>query len=665
MKEIKEWGIDNLLVAFGLLIVGYVIVKRGYQLINYAITGNVFIIGGVKSFFFVYGGIILSIFLICFFYLIFNKKLKSEKDIGEEKYENAASPRLAMILNILFFVFLTFALIFLFFSEPYSRPLSYLIFICFAFAVIASEIIFLSKNSKYVKFILLHLVILAVVIRLVPHLRFFDLLGADPYTYRELSNLIISNGHVVSKSFYSLFTGMHYITASTSLLTGLSYKLSALASIGSFFVSALVLLFFIGKRIINTQVGLFAVLIVIICDQLIASSLTLRPVVLGLAASIFIINSLIREKKDNIVRFKIIAIVFMVLLIISHMYTSIVFLIIIFSFLFGNYLYIFMTKNRIKEENLKQTKQILGIVLVLLFFVLLFSYWGYVTRGKTSITYLENIANLGKNMLNQNIEEVKQTLIIRPVEEHRFVNFLPSMFFYTFAGIGFLCWIRKKERYAFMFGLATIGLFLCTYVPKLLGTDILMVYRINSFLYCLMSFPVALIMVKICNIPRKNFAKGVIVFFIMFLFAFIMITSQVTDKDSPLIKKEIYGRWNFYRSEIQARDTLMGFYSPYQIISDSVYRRSFRSITSDADENYEIISLIMSKQIPTRNRVIILRNLLLEKPFRLHKPEAKQSLFSIYSILYGDKEFQNVFENQRYNKLYNNKEVLVYASVRK
>ena len=196
--------------------------------------------------------------------------------------ELSAGSSTYLILNILFFGLFFYSILSVYLSpEPHSRPLGYFISTAMATAILAVEILFLPKGKASTGFILLKIALVALSLRFMVQLIFPEVIGVDPWWHRGLTLDMLALGHMPEGHAYSALPMMHLIISSTMLITDLSYRLSAMLSIGFFQVVSLVFVFLLGRLVQGPKIGLLAALLFGIASTNVELGFWIRPITLG------------------------------------------------------------------------------------------------------------------------------------------------------------------------------------------------------------------------------------------------------------------------------------------------------------------------------------------------------------------------------------------------
>ena len=229
------------------------------------------------------------------------------------------------ILSIIFFITLTISLIILYLRpDEYMRPLSYFILISLMAGIVGLEILFLPINKKYNIFTLLQIIIIGLSISLSELLIFPSVIGVDPWWHQTFTSLITQSGYLPGGGYpYSKIPIFHLLIANTSIITTLNYKLSSIFSITfPLVIIGVLIVYSMGKKLINEKIGLLASLILVISNYVINGEIMAIPTTLGGIFLLIIIYLLINFKDNKFILSSILAFLFMSVLILTHTIVS-------------------------------------------------------------------------------------------------------------------------------------------------------------------------------------------------------------------------------------------------------------------------------------------------------------------------------------------------------
>ena len=242
--------------------------------------------------------------------------------------------------------------------------------------IIALEILFAPKK-KFTVSILLQIIIIGLSTSLSQLLLFPTLIGYDPFTHQVFTSLIIKSHHIPYFGNYYNFGYeripiFHLLIANTSLITGLSYKLSSIVSVSFLLIVIGVLLTYnIGKYLISDKIGLLGALILVLSNYIINAEIWIIPNFLGGIFFIVIVYLLLNFKDRNDVLFPILIIFLMFVLILTHTIVSMILVITLITGWFSILIYNYFNK---------KSKISIPLTLGIMFTVSMLVWWMYASN---------------------------------------------------------------------------------------------------------------------------------------------------------------------------------------------------------------------------------------------------------------------------------------------
>lgn len=596
----------------------------------------------------------VTILSSCLIYLLFRKKFKSEAPISLE------TSRLKNVLNLSFYlIFLTCILIYS--MNLYYRPISYFILICVLAGIIASQILYVRQGDR-VTSILLQIFLLSILIRVGIFYNFPSLMGYDAYFHANMARIITNTGFVAplqisSKYFYYPFA--HIFISVTQLMGKTDVKDAIFCSIGfaSIFITAAVYL--IGKKLEGPQMGLLAALLINLNNHNIVTGIAnITPGSLVLCYFIFIIYAIFSEKQE--LKYTGLILLITILMVLTHQLTTFVVLLAVVTIYLGKYLHSHLYKDSPLGTN--------GFNYILFFIVSLQTYWmfTYINPGTSFFEMiflpLVEVFKLGASYSSDELilgsvtnQDTLEVLLLH-------ISYLALPFF---AIGGVLAWFSRedaKKINKFSIALVVVILYSFAYGIPLLGMRNFLTSRWFPLISVFLVLVAASYILKLTSLFASRKAKIPVIFIIVLLFSFVMVTTPGINKDNPLVAKDTTVRNQFKDVEIQAIKTVSGTYSG-NILMDSPYDSClFYSAPGYDTSNatYFNIQHIRTQEID-RNSMVLLRKSTIKEPISINDPDRYGVNF--IQTLPGD--FFNRFEAPEYALVYNNKEVIAYVEEKK
>lgn len=544
-----------------------------------------------------------------------------------------------LFVSLFFIQFMLSVLSFYFRPSLYERPLIYFILTLFMCGTIAMELFL--KNVKS-SLLLLQILLIGVSIAWSQLLIFPSVLGDDPW-YHQMFTLKIMEMHIVPVGYnYSLLPLFHLFVASTSLITGLNYKLSTMFSISSSQIICDILFIYLLCRFLfkNYNLSLLATLLVVIANQHIYLSYWSIPNGFGTIFVLPIFYLLLKVKSDSSVVATILSIVFMAALILTHTLASMFMAIILFVYWLGSntYNYFYSKKDAY-----------FPLSFWILFTTSMFSWWSFVSKST-----IANLAKLIKWGFRRDIPigtgEVSYIPSI-PFSEQIF-NDIGMFLFFALSFVGCFYMLSKKHGTRNTFNFAIIGL-----TPLFLGFFSLLTKhsivedRWWYFSQIFLSIPLAVSFLLIINLFKNNFVKQIFLFFIIVFISFLMIMSPSANVDNHIFSPNSATRAALTESELCAVHTISDNYGIETKIGSDRYFASVNYLHT----NMTIVSidnnLYNGEFRNSSQKFILIRNYIKNSPFKM---------FNTYYKL--DYNLDQKLEEQVFCKVYDSESVNLFMN---
>lgn len=598
----------------------------------------------------------LTILSISSIYIIIRPKIRSHHEITPI----SISPRLLSVLNIIFWSLLSIALL-IWYSNLYYRPLSYFIIISILSAIIAVEI-FSTTDSHRFGSIFAKIVILSLVIRGGIYFNYPSIMGYDAYFHTKIADIIMLTGSVPSFEIsdkYVYAPIVHILIASVGVLCHIPIKYAIFLSIGIVSVISTLFLYMIGRNIAGPQIGLFAVLLANLTNDLIVRGITNITADSLVICYLMVMLYLIFTDTDRIIIWDSLLIFFSFLLVITHQLSTFVVFLILSVLISSQVLISYIHGVRFQKSR--------SIIYLTLFGTAILSYWiGMEFPGGS--TFFDCVLGPFIDVLRAGGEYGSDLLVVGHAYKQPLFDLLILQSSYLilpfFAIGGLLLWISPENKEKFSVAVVAATLFVMVYAIPLLGVRNLLTSRWMPLLCIFLALLAAAFIWQSVSLMLFRMGKICSIFVIVFVFAFLMITTPGINKDNPLIDSNSTIRNQFTFSEIQAARTMgsafMGdtFIDPGFSTVYTVYgfpqTSSGRTQLHSKVQPYDIYS---DKPGETNNLFIV-------RTCTLYEPVPVKA-----SDLYGDMVAQVIpqgffakFESNCYQQIYDSNYVFGYLS---
>ncbi|AKB56364.1 MULTISPECIES: hypothetical protein [Methanosarcina] len=592
----------------------------------------------------------IAILSSCLIYFIFRNKFKSETAISsrEDKFKS--------ILEISFYL-IFLACVFIYSTNLYYRPISSFILICILAAIIASQILYVREGDG-VTSLLLQIFLLSILIRVGIFYNFPSLMGYDAYFHASMARAITDTGFVApieTSSKYFYYPLFHIFVSIIQVMSETDIKDAIFYSIGFASVFSTVGIYLIGKKLEGVQMGLLATLLINLNNHNIVAGITnITPGSLVLCYFIFIIYAIFSEKQS--LRYTGFILLITVLMVLTHQLTTFVVFLSLVSICAGKYLHNHVYKSLFAKTN--------NFNYILFFVISLQTYWMF-TYVNSNTSFLEMVLSPLMDVLQIGSSYSSAELIMGPLNNQETLETLLLHISYLalpfFAIGGVLAWLSReniKKVNKFSIALVVIILYGLAYGIPLLGMRNFLTSRWFPLIAVFLVLVSASYMLKLVSLLDSKKAKIPVMFTIILLFSFVMVTTPGINKDNPLVAKDTTVRNQFKSIEIEAIKTVTVKCSG-NILMDSPYDSClfYRDRAYDTrNATYFNIQHIQTGEIDG-DPTILLRKSTVKEPISINDPER----YGINIIQTLPEGFFNRFNAHDYARVYDNDEVFAYT----
>jgi len=483
------------------------------------------------------------------FYLAFRGRLSKDESLPKLRNVN----RIRSVVRIIFIASISLSILLLW-SNMYYRPPLYFALLLVATACIILEILCLSEEkTSQTTIVLFEIIVLSLSIYAGIYYQFSGIYGTDPWWHNEWIQETVNLGHITRGEFlnngYYLFPVFHLLAAMVQTTTSLASYSAVFISTGVFMAMSCVFIFLIGRKLINTKVGLLAALIVPLTTNSIQRATAIIPMSLGFCFVLVILYLVFcQERKTAVNSFLIILL--SISLILTHTIAALVMLVSLVAIHIG----IKLCKQISRPITPYET---VSLTLILFFGVAMLTRWMQSPTGTPAFFDLSLAQFLSSLQMDA------QFALATPVPPAsipygiKLLNSGGYLLLLGFAAIGALINLHPKNRtegrvaLVFMAGM----LFFLPYSFILFQLENILPSRWIIFLYV----PLAILALQglrsISNLLKYNLVKLGVMILVLLTVIFIMTTNCVANNDSPWVYNGAI-RSGYTQSELTAIETL-------------------------------------------------------------------------------------------------------------
>lgn len=179
--------------------------------------------------------------------------LKKHLNVTPQLYKNARYYDIAWII-----IYCSTIACYYFRPEQYARPLVFFILIAISSGILAGKVIFCKLGKWGIFLSIIETMAIGLALEWSVMLMYPTVVGLDTWTHQE-QTLQIVNGNYIEWYYFPV---MHYMVAGVMEITGLSYKVAVMSISFIQVCGDALLVFLIGKKMMNYRAGLLAALII-------------------------------------------------------------------------------------------------------------------------------------------------------------------------------------------------------------------------------------------------------------------------------------------------------------------------------------------------------------------------------------------------------------------
>lgn len=569
--------------------------------------------------------------------------------------------RAKLSVNIIFWVLFCVAAI-TWYNQIYSRPLIFFIEISLLSGLVAVEILFYNKSDSSFP-VLFKIFMLELLVWGGIYYNFPSIIGYDAFTHAKIAELISTTGYIppfdISDKYIN-YPVLHILISIFKITSFVNIKAAIFLSIGlTSIIICTLFTFLLLKYLIGPKYGLAAALIVALTAQIINNGLlniTAGSLVFCLFLILFYILIIPKRLSAIILSLSLFITIIMIL---THQLSTFVVFLICCLLVASLYSYDLLFSAKIQNFNY--------LLYLVLFGMSMFFYWMY-TIAYNGSSFFETALNPFMDTLKFGSQYGSDILIVgheyaRPLIE---TILLQSSYLILpfFALGGLFYWLSQKDLIKFSIAALTGALFFLTYTLPLLGSRDLLTSRWMPFLTIFLGILAAVYIFTCVDLIQSIKGKIVVIFTIIMVFSFLMITVPMVNKDNPIVAKDTTVRNQFTTNELTASEWI-GLFHSGSVIVDSSFVSAVLFYGSDNTVNGQIqlstdvnsfasIDYLLETSTKTGS-LTVLREVTLNEPLSF---KASKLYGDTYAMPLPKKSFEYFENTNSQNKIYTNENVI-------
>jgi len=530
---------------------------------------------------------VLAVLVGCALYAGLYRRIPALVPLSRPLLSAPAESRAHKALTILFFCLSSVSIVLLH-ETAYSRPLLFFILIALVAASIAVEIA-ISSNAKHVPSILLKIVILAILVRASVYFEFPSVIVADPWWHSGFIQAILDHGYIPEQGLpsplmYPYMPMMHLFIAAASLITGLGVH-DSYFFLGIIECISVILIYLIGKAVVNERTGLLAALLLVLANQFILWGIHITPLTLGIVLTLVVLVVLFLVPRNDLASFIVLFLVVLASVLLTHQgtaaYTAIVLVVVIVVFAIVRRGARGATNGDGIQSAKALTLHLWSLAAVVTSFVgVLIGYW--ILIGGAAAERFLAILHTGaqpSSFVAQPVESMPSAATATgtsvPLSSLPLYNDLPILLFILFATVGLLYLIDRERKNALIISWTTVSALMLTITAGVYfaGGTTSIPERWIVYLQVFMVIPAAAAILALG--ARTNARKGLaVIFSAVLILGFVGITNSYAKVVSELPWDQ-RPRIALEQSEVSAAETIANKTNAGLIQTDFAYVQIF------------------------------------------------------------------------------------------
>jgi hypothetical protein len=541
--------------------------------------------------------------IACLLYLRFRDRILTSSTEFNLNFDN----KTLKIINILYWLCISVAIISYYQAPPYYRPPIFFITITLGATLLGLEILAskykdnINVFSTISKILFISLILRASAYFISPYP-----VGSDPWAHARYINYFLQFHHVMVPSdsprymvYYCSYPIVHLLACASNLIGNISIK-ESMFIIGAVLALSTIFVYLIVKKITNNiNLALLAMLLLNFADFHIEWSIEVIGMTFGIAIYAIIIYLILKTKEKHQLIYASLLIIFLFVIIWTHTVSSFIALVSVISLYVGSFVYpAIYVKHEYKEF-------VVSLTFCMIFAVILITHWmdpdypfiDSITRGLVNSLNKEAVF-LGREALTFALSTAEQRW-------ESILNIIGFLIYVFFGIIGSLyCLSRKnanKTKVSFIFML--IVLYFVFFAFPLFGIRNILPYRWPAFIYVSFVLFVVVGLIGFLSMLKSKKQKVAFVFIVLVVTSFFMTTNFVTNMDSPIYGSEIVRRRIATESEMTLSRNVDNFYN------GTIMRYYALTPAGDISWNYMKNNLFIWKRIsftrPVRVQILI------------------------------------------------------------
>ena len=482
-------------------------------------------------------------------------------------------PNTLKVINILYWVCISVALFSYHQAQPYHRPPIFFICISLGVALLGLEILSSKFRDTFSVFgMMFKILLISLILRAGAYFISPYPVGSDPWGHAEYIKHFLQFHHVMVppdwEVYYCSYPLAHLLACAGTLIGNISVKGSMFIIGAVLALSTIFVYLFVKKVTNNINLALLSMLLLNFADFHIQWSIEVIAMSFGIAIYTILIYLILKKSEKHQILYALFLTLFLFIITWTHTVSAFIALTSILSLYVGSLLYTQIYKDKYSNAVL------VSFTLCMLFIVLLIFHW-----MDPNYPFIESIV---RGLVNSLTKEAKFLGRLPSITQQQWKSLLSISGFliYIFFGVigSLYCLSRKyadKTKVALVFML--IVLYFVFFAFPVMGIRNIVPYRWPAFIYTSFVIFVGIGLTGFLSLLKGKRQKISFVFIVLFIASFFMITTSVSDMDSPVYGKAIIQKLVWTESEMMLFEKINNSYGGVIIADLQTQNRPFQT----------------------------------------------------------------------------------------
>ena len=551
------------------------------------------------------------------------------------------SSKTLKIINILYWLCISVALLSYHQAPPYYRPPIFFISISLGTALLGLEILSSKFKDNYNIFsIISKILFISLILRASAYFISPYPIGSDPWGHaRYIENFLHFHHLMVTpdwRDYYCSYPLAHLFACVANLIGNISIKQSMFI-IGTVLALSTIFVYLIVKKVTNNiNLALLSMLLLNFADFHIQWSIEVIAMTFGIAIYAIIIYLILKRKEKHRLLYTSLLILFLFTIVWTHTVSGFIALLSTISLYVGSFVY-----HAIYEKH-KSTELVVSLTFCMIFVVLLLLHW-----MDPNYPFFESVTWGFINSLSEEAEFLGRATLSNAAERWETILNIIGFLVYIFFGIvgSLYCLSRKyADKTKVSLVLMLIVLYIVFFAFPVMGLKNIVPYRWPAFIYVSFVLFAGIGLIGVLNVLKSKKQKIAFVFIVLLITSFFMVTTSVSDMDSPIYGKEINQKLVWTESEMALFENINNSYEEVIVADEQTASTSFENFKRTGINLYQLTPNGDVDWDYMNNKLVIWRKISLTRPVQVGGYRRPEMLLGNEFKTHLDKKFSCIYD---------------------